>query len=231
MKRLFTYLEDFWFLFFPHVCESCGAALNKNEPPICFKCLYDLPRTDYCKDPDNPIANLFAGRIKVENAFALFHFYKGSRFRKLLHSLKYKSKPEIGVVLGKELGAAMRSSGNFKDIDFVIPVPLHPKRQKQRGYNQSEMIAQGISVVTDIPMLTNVLVRNVETVTQTKMSREERWKNVSGKFVIHDQDIIINKHVLLVDDVVTTGSTIEACGEVLLTVKGLKLSIGVLAEA
>jgi ComF family protein len=134
-------------------------------------------------------------------------------------------------VLGKELGAAMRSSGNFKDIDFIIPVPLHPKRQKQRGYNQSEMIAQGISVVTDIPMLTDVLVRNVETVTQTKMTREERWKNVSGKFVIHDQDIIINKHVLLVDDVVTTGSTLEACGEILLSVKGLKLSIGVLAEA
>lgn len=218
-------------MFFPHVCEACGKALNKNEEPICTHCLVELPRTDYCKNMDNDIAMLFAGRIKIEKATALFHFHKGSRFRKLLHSLKYKNKPEIGVLLGKELGAAMYSSGNYSDIDYIIPVPLHPKRQKQRGYNQSEMIGKGISLVTDIPILTDVLIRNVETVTQTKMTREERWKNVSGKFIINNPKSIENKHVLLVDDVVTTGSTLEACGETLLSIPGLKLSIAVLANA
>ncbi len=231
MTSIKTYIEDFWFLIFPYVCEACGATLQKNEQPICTKCLYEIPRTDYCKDLDNDIAHLFAGRLKVEKATALFHFHKGSRFRKLLHSLKYKSKPEIGVLLGKELGAEMYSSKNFKDIDYIIPVPLHPKREKQRGYNQSERIGHGISLVTDIPQLTDVLLRNVETVTQTKMTREERWKNVSGKFIIKNPEMIENKHVLLIDDVVTTGSTLEACGEILLSIKDLKLSIAVLANA
>ncbi|HOZ29502.1 MAG TPA: phosphoribosyltransferase family protein [Bacteroidales bacterium] len=231
MKRLFQYIEDFWFLFFPHTCEACGTALYKNEGPVCFKCLFELPRTDYCSDPENPIIQLFTGRIKIEKATALFTFHKGSRFRKLLHSLKYKNKPEIGILLGKELGAEMLKSKNFVGIDYIIPVPLHTNRLKQRGYNQSEMIGQGISSVTKIPLLVGSLIRNVETVTQTKMTKEERWNNVSGKFSITDPELIENKHVLLVDDVLTTGSTIEACGEVLLTVDGLKLSIAVLAKA
>lgn len=231
MKKVFQYLEDFWFLLFPHICEACGTALYKNEGPVCFKCLYDLPRTDYCMDLENPVVNLFTGRIKVEKATALFEFHKGSRFRKLLHGLKYKNKPEIGILLGKELGAEMLKSKNFEDIDFIIPVPLHPNRQKQRGYNQSEMIGEGISKVTKIPVLINHLVRAKETVTQTKMTKDERWKNVSGKFVINNPEMLENKHVLLIDDVITTGSTIEACGEVLLAVKGLKLSIAVLARA
>ncbi|MDD4148866.1 MAG: ComF family protein [Bacteroidales bacterium] len=231
MKKIIEYIEDFWFLIFPYVCESCGVALGKNEPPVCFKCLYELPRTDYCLNQENPIVDLFIGRIKLEKATALFHYYKGSRFKKLLHGLKYKNKPEIGILLGKELGAAMVSSGNFKDVDYIIPVPLHPNRQKQRGYNQSEMIGEGIAAVTGIPMLTDVLLRSVETVTQTKMTRDDRWKNVSGKFIIKNENLIQNKHLLLIDDVVTTGSTLEACGETLLNVDGVKLSIAVLAEA
>ena len=231
MKKIIEYIEDFWFLIFPYVCESCGVALGKNEPPVCFKCLYELPRTDYCLNQENPIVDLFIGRIKLEKATALFHYYKGSRFKKLLHGLKYKNKPEIGILLGKELGAAMVSSNNFKDVDYIIPVPLHPNRQKQRGYNQSEMIGEGIAAVAGIPMLTDVLLRSVETVTQTKMTRDDRWKNVSGKFIIKNENLIHNKHLLLIDDVVTTGSTLEACGETLLNVDGVKLSIAVLAEA
>ena len=231
MKKIKEYIEDFWFLLFPHLCEACSSALHKNEGPICFKCLYDLPRTDYCIDLENPLVLLFAGRLRVEKATALFTFQKGSRFRKLLHALKYKNKPEIGSLLGRELGAEMLKSKNFNDIDYIIPVPLHPKRKKQRGYNQSEMIGQGISAVTKIPMLTENLVRAKETVTQTKMTKEERWKNVSGKFVVINPEQIAGKHILLIDDVVTTGSTIEACGEILLQVEDLKLSIAVLANA
>ncbi|HPX75605.1 MAG TPA: phosphoribosyltransferase family protein [Bacteroidales bacterium] len=231
MKFLKTYIEDFWFLLYPHTCEACGVALNKNEGIICFKCLYDLPRTDYCEFIENPITELFAGRLKIERGTALFTFHKGSRFRKLLHSLKYKNKPEIGIVLGRELGGQMLKSNNFLDIDFLIPVPLHEKRKKQRGYNQSEMIAQGISQITKIPLVVDNLVRAKETVTQTKMTKEERWANVSGKFLLNNASELVGKHVMLVDDVVTTGSTIEACGEILLSVENLKLSIAVLAKA
>lgn len=134
-------------------------------------------------------------------------------------------------MLGKELGAEMLSSGNFSGIDYIIPVPLHPNREKKRGYNQSEKIGVGISAITKIPVLTGVLVRNVETQTQTKMNKEERWQNVSGKFILTDTEVLKNKHVLLVDDVITTGATTESCGSVLLGVEGLKLSIAALAKA
>jgi ComF family protein len=231
LKFLKTYIEDFWHLLFPHICEACGNALNKGEEILCFQCLYDLPRTDYSEFLENPITELFAGRLKIEKATALFTFHKGSRFRKLLHSLKYKNKPEIGIILGKELAAQMLKSKNFLDIDFLIPVPLHPKRKKQRGYNQSEMIAKGISQITKIPLSIENLVRNKETVTQTKMTKEERWTNVSGKFSIKNPAQLKGKHVMLIDDVVTTGSTMEACGEILLSVENLKLSIAVLAKA
>ena len=231
MSKFFEYLSDFWFLLFPKNCEACGRALSRGEDVLCFDCLYELPRTNFCKELDNPVRQLFEGRIKLERATALFSFQKGSRFRKLLHSLKYHHKPEIGMLLGKELGAEMLSSGNFSDIDYIIPVPLHPNREKKRGYNQSERIASGISAVTKIPVLTGVLVRNIDTKTQTKMNKDERWQNVSGKFVLTDSEILKGKHVLLVDDVVTTGATTESCGTVLLSVEGLRLSIAVLAKA
>jgi ComF family protein len=228
---ILEYVKDFWFLLYPHTCEACGKILYKNESTICTQCLYDLPRTDYCYDTENPIVTLFTGRLNIVKGTALFNFHKGSRFRKLLHSLKYKSKPEIGILLGRELGTEMIKSGNFKDINYIIPVPLHPKREKQRGYNQSEMIGQGISEIVEIPLLSGNLKRKVETVTQTKINKEDRWKNVSGKFLLTSSALLENKHVLLVDDVVTTGSTMEACGEILLKVPGLKLSIAVLAKA
>ena len=231
MKRIVEYLSDFWFLLFPKNCEACGRALSRGEEVLCFECLYELPRTHFCHESDNPVMQLFEGRIRLERATALFFFQKGSKFRKLLHSLKYNHKPEIGVVLGKELGAEMLSSGNFSDIDYIVPVPLHPNREKKRGYNQSERIAAGISAIMGKPVLTGVLVRSDDTKTQTKMNKEERWQNVSGKFKLTDTGTLKGCHVLLVDDVVTTGATTEACGSVLLSVEGLRLSIAVLARA
>ncbi|MBO7134079.1 MAG: ComF family protein [Bacteroidales bacterium] len=231
MNRIVEYLSDFWFLLFPKNCEACGRVLTRSEEVLCFDCLFELPRTYFCRELDNPVRQLFDGRMRVEKATALFSFQKGSKFRKLLHSLKYNHKPEIGVLLGKELGAEMLSSGNFSDIDYIIPVPLHPNREKKRGYNQSERIAAGISAVTGIPVLVGMLVRNDDTKTQTKMNKEERWQNVSGKFSLTDADRLKGCHVLLVDDVLTTGATTEACGSVLLMVDGLKLSIAVLARA
>lgn len=231
MNKIVEYLSDFWFLLFPKNCEACGRALTRNEEVLCLECLFELPRTHFCNNLENPIMQMFTGRMRLERATALFSFQKGSRYRKLLHSLKYHHKPEIGVFLGKELGAEMLNSGNFSDVDYIIPVPLHPNREKKRGYNQSERIGSGISEVTKVPVLTGVLIRNVETQTQTKMNKEERWQNVSGKFVLTDSEILKGKHVLLVDDVITTGATTESCGSVLLGVEGLRLSIAVLAKA
>lgn len=231
MIKILEYFEDFLNLIFLDQCLVCGNLLYKYEEILCFKCLYNLPRTDYCKFYDNPITDLFAGRIKIERATALFYFQKASEFRKLLHMLKYKNKPEIGVFLGKELGALMLNSGNFGNIDIIIPVPLHIKREKQRGYNQSYMIGLGISKIMKISLNKDLLLRNEYTTTQTKMKKEERWANVSGKFIVSDIEKLKNKHVLLVDDVVTTGSTLIACGEELLKIPGLRLSIAVLAKA
>lgn len=231
MKQTAGYIIDFLHLFYPLRCCACNKNLIENEKIICIKCLYDLPRTDFCFDEDNMIINLFAGRLRLNRATALFHFEQGSRFRKLLHQLKYKNNFEIGILLGRELGAEMIKSKKFDSLDAIIPVPLHAKRKKERGYNQSEMIGKGISEVLKVPQLTDVFLRNEYTKTQTQMTREERWKNVSGKFVVEKSHLIENKHILLVDDVVTTGSTLEASGDILLNVKGLSLSIAVLAKA
>lgn len=229
--KFLDFLSDFWYLLFPRVCEACGNPLGKNEEVLCFDCLFELPRTNYCNELNNPITQMFVGRMKIEKATALFHFHKGSKFRKLLHGLKYKHKPEIGVILGKELGSEMLASGNFSDIDYIVPVPLHPSRQKERGYNQSERIGSGISEITGIPLSVGNLIRNQKTTTQTKMNKEERWNNVSGKFIVKNPELFAGKHLLLIDDVITTGATTESCGQTLLNIEGARLSIAVLAKA
>lgn len=231
MKRILEYIFDFWHLLFPKYCEACGRILTNNEEVICFDCLYELPRTHFSSEAENPVFHQFDGRMHIEHATALFFFHKGSKYRHLLHSLKYNHKPEIGVFLGKELGAEMLTSDLYKDIDYIVPVPLHPNRQKQRGYNQSERIGEGISQILKIPVCNDILIRNVETQTQTKMNKEERWQNVSGKFIVTDSNIFKNKHLLLVDDVITTGATTESCGSTLLQIEGVKISIAVLAKA
>jgi ComF family protein len=230
-NRIFAWFSDLLFLVYPEQCEACGNSLVRGESVLCIKCLADMPRTDYMHWDDNPVIQVFWGRVRVEMATALFLFGKGSRYRKLLHKLKYKRKPEIGVFLGKELGASLNQSKYFTKIDAIVPVPLHKSRLKTRGYNQSLMIALGISEVTGWDVYTDLLLRVHATETQTKKNKEERWKNVSGKFAVENSERVKNKSVLLVDDVVTTGATLEACAEELLKIEGLKLYIAVLARA
>jgi ComF family protein len=231
LSNIKIWLSDFVNLFYPDICEVCETSLVSGEQVICMNCLADMPYTNYQNDSENPVFQLFWGKVKVEMATALFYFAKGSKYRKLLHKLKYKGKREIGVFLGRELGARINSSHFFKNIDFVLPVPLHASRLKQRGYNQSGEIAVGISQVTGIPVKTDAIVRSEATETQTRKTRDERWKNVSGKFIVSNFDELRNRHILLVDDVVTTGSTLEAIVETLLQVDGLKVSIAVIAKA
>ena len=226
-----VWIKDFVNLFYPVVCASCGEKLIYQENIICTRCLADIPRTNYHNQKDNPVSQLFWGRVKIENATALFRFHKGSRFQDLLHLLKYKGRKDVGIELGRQLGFELKKSELYKDINIVIPVPLHPKREKERGYNQAECIASGISESMDIRMETGNLVRNIATETQTKKSRIDRWQNVDSIFKVKNQDSLQKSYILLVDDVVTTGATLEACAQAILRTDGIKVSIAALATA
>ncbi len=216
---------DFWYLFYPEICDACGKSLKFQEHILCTSCLVKIPRTNYHLDKESELAQVFWGRIPVENIAALMHFVKGSPYRKLIHKLKYKKRPDIGIFLGKELGAELYQSNVFSDVDIIVPVPLHKNRQKTRGYNQAEQIGIGLSESMKIPQNVTNLYRAISTNTQTKKGRFERWENVSSVFQIHDENLFKNKHILLVDDVITTGATIEACAQRLLQIEGVKISI------
>lgn len=169
------------------------------------------------------------GRVAVENASAYAYFNKQSVMQNLLHQLKYKGKKEIGLYFGRRIGEALGSSGRYKGIDAVVPLPLFFKREKKRGYNQAAMIGEGIAEIMDLPVLNNVVTRKRNTETQTHKTRTERWENIEGKFELINKEEVEGKHVLLVDDVLTTGATLEACGSELLKARELKLSIATLA--
>jgi len=224
----FTDLID---LMFPNLCIVCGTNLLKNEHQLCLSCLHDIPKTNYHLMKENPIEKRFWGKVLVYKATSYFFFQKGSSFQKLLHILKYKGNKEIGELMGKYAAIDLLDSPDFTSIDLIIPVPLHPKKYKIRGYNQSEWIGKGISAILDKPQDISTLVRIRENATQTKKTVYERFENTEGIFELRDKTILEGKHVLLVDDVLTTGSTLEACVKALLETKGIKVSIFTLAVA
>ena len=226
--RIFT---DFFHLFYPNICQVCHNDLADSEKVICSSCLYHIPRTKYWLDKDNPVAKIFWGRVFIENACSFFFFAKGSKYRKLLHYLKYQGRQEVGVALGKEFGFELKNVSEYSSIDFIVPVPLHAKRLKQRGYNQAESIAHGLEEALGKPVITDVLVRSEYTESQTRKSRAERIQNVSKAFVLNHPEKLEYKHVLLVDDVITTGATLEICASTILEAKNTKVSIATLAYA
>jgi ComF family protein len=203
----------------------------RNENLICTECFVVIPRTNYHYKEDNPVAQLFWGRCVIEKAAAFSYYNKGSRIGNLIHNLKYKGIREIGHELGRIYGLTLKASGFTKDIDLIIPVPLHPTKERIRGFNQSETISMGIAAATLLPVDVKTLARIMASPTQTKRSRYERWTNVEGIFKVTDSQTIIGKHVLLVDDVITTGSTIESCTNELLKIEGVKVSVVALAFA
>jgi ComF family protein len=224
-------LSDLLSVFLPRTCAACGLPLKDWEECICLTCMAGLPLTRFHQDPSNPLAEVFWGRVRIEQAVAWFYFRKGSAYQEVLHNLKYNNRPDIGIFLGKQLGYELKHSTVFIRPDIVVPVPLHRKKPSKRGYNQSEKIARGISVALDVRLDTKNLYRSAKTDTQTRKSRFDRYLNVSGKFAIRDPATIENSHILLVDDVVTTGATLEACAEALLSVPGVKVSIATVAWA
>jgi ComF family protein len=231
MKLQRGYLADFISLFFPELCPACGTDLMANEQLICTDCLYNLPFTNFHLQPDNIVARQFWGKIPVENAYSLYYFSKGGKVQSLLHHFKYKGMQQIGNLAGNTAGEQLLKSDGFKGVDYIIPVPLHKNRLKQRGYNQSTCFAAGLAPKINAEVEDNNLVRVKATATQTHKSRFSRFENMQEVFVVKNPQRLENKHVLLVDDIVTTGSTLEACGLQLLKIPGLKLSIATIAYA
>ena len=218
-------------LVYPRLCVACGESLLEHEDHICTQCLIDLPKTNFHHTEDNPVAKLFWGKIDIFKACSFFYFNKGSKFRSLIHKLKYNGKKEIGYEMGRQFGSDLNTSEDFKTVDMIIPVPLHPTKEKMRGYNQCDPIAEGIATSMDTPVNNSNLKRIKANETQTKKSKMERWENVQSIFEVTNPEELENKHILLVDDVVTTGSTLEACAQEILKIKNTRVSIATLAVA
>mgnify|MGYP003575263273 CR=1 FL=1 len=231
MFALKRYTEDLINLLFPELCNGCGKLLYHGEKDICTKCLYDLPFTDFHLYEDNLVAKQLWGRLPVNAAMAMLYFKKGTKVQNLIHGLKYAGKTDIGITLGKLLANKLSKSDFYADIDIVIPVPLHQKKMRVRGYNQSEYIAKGLAEELGISVSATHLLRNKSTESQTKKARYTRYENMQDVFNVKNADDLKDKHILLVDDVITTGATLEACGNVLLKHGIKKLSIAAIAFA
>lgn len=210
----------------PRPCIICGHRLSVTEDIICVRCNFHLPRTGFQKDPyENEMARLFWGQIPIERATALFFYEAHSETANILYDLKYKDHPEIGEVMGRMLAREIQSSGFFDGIDGIVPVPLEKKRQRQRGYNQSMEIAGGISEITRLPIYDKVVRRTTYEGSQTNKGRWERNENVEHVFELSDSTAIQGRHLLIIDDVVTTGATVIACAKELLKVPDVKISV------
>lgn len=229
--KAMSLLEDFISLFFPRICYACGNSLYKNEEVICTYCRFRLPKTNFHLEADNAVSRLFWGRVKIDAAASFCYYRKEGKVQNLIHHYKYKGKREIGPFLGRLYGGYLRNASSFQGIDLIIPVPLHPKKLRKRGYNQSELFGKGLAEAMVIPLEPQHLYRTVASNTQTKKSRYRRWENVENIFAVNKPDDLRGKHILLVDDVVTTGSTLEACAQTLLQIEGVKVSVVTMAYA
>ena len=210
----------------PRVCPVCGNRLGYDEKIVCQSCLNDIPYTNYHKDPENNyLARLFWKRLPIERAAALFFYHPQAEYANIIYDLKYHNRPEIGHFMGEYMAQMFSGEGFFSDIDYIIPVPLSSKRQRRRGYNQSLEIARGINHITRIPILTDAIVRTTFHGSQTHLRHTEREENVEGAFVSTGKHNLTNRHILLVDDVITTGATVVSCAAPLVKYEGIKISI------
>lgn len=217
-------------LLFPHICAGCGNDILHEESVLCMKCIDAMPETNFELHPNNPVEKTFWGRLPLTGATAQFYFTKESLMQHLMHQFKYKGNKELGMQLGKIMGEQIKKSARF-EADALVPLPLFPAKEKRRGYNQATILCEGMAEAMNLPVLDKIISRPQHTETQTKKGRIERWKNMEGKFILSDADAIKNKHLLLVDDVVTTGATLEACGNELLKAENVRLSVATLCIA
>ena len=222
-------LDDFISLIFPKICACCGNSLWKHEEIICTYCDFHLPKTNFHLEQDNPASRTFWGRARIESATAYYYFNKGNKVQRLIHLLKYKGRRDIGIFLGEKQGLLLKNSPLFGAVEIIIPVPLHKKKLMKRGYNQSEQFAVGLGKSMNLPVNPYILSRQKYTETQTKKSRFNRWQNVSEMFALENSFLLEGKHILLVDDVITTGATLESCIKTLSAIPGIKISVAAIA--
>lgn len=230
---LYLYLKSFLRLLFPQDCAVCGEPLRRGEPVLCNTCALSLPLVRFNDFRDNPAARLFWHCVEVERVTSLYYYVPGSPFKGPIVQLKYHNRPDIGRYLGRLCVLVWQPKGFFEGIDYIIPVPLHRWRLAQRGYNQSEMIARGISSMTGIPVMTQCIKRTTNTSTQTRKTRIDRWDSMRRIFALVPRcaETLRGKHLLIVDDVLTTGATTASCAQELLTVEGCRVSIITIAFA
>lgn len=216
-------------LLFPNCCLVCNGPVSREENYICLDCLAGLPRTNFHLQRNNSTEQIFWGQIPIERGTSFVYYHKGSDFNKIVYSLKYGKSKEIGDIMGKIIASEIKNSGFFESIDLIIPIPLHKRKEKERGYNQSEWIAKGISEISGIPVRNDLLIRKIHNPTQTKKTPFERWENVKNIFELSTQENLDEKHILLVDDVLTTGSTLLSASQIICQAYKTKISILTLA--
>ncbi len=231
MQGVKTIFKDTLHLFYPHICTGCGSDLLDEDNQLCLKCISTLPHTLYAQYAGNPVEKIFWGRLPLTAAHSEFYFAKESLIQHLIHQLKYKGNTSIGEYMGEIMGRSLLNSGRFNNIDMLIPLPLYPEKERLRGYNQSTVICKGIASVMNVPVMSDNVIRRRYTETQTKKHRTERWENVEGSFIVKDPVRIEGGNILLVDDVITTGASLEACGSAILNTQNTRLSIATLATA
>jgi len=222
MKNIF---RDFIDLFYPSLCICCKNRLVNQEPFICLECLSTLPLANHLETEGDHLEKLFYGRLQLENIACFGYFTKGGKFQKIIHEIKYKNNKDLAIYIGKLCGNKLKDSNFIKDIDYIVPVPLHPNRLKKRGYNQSLLLAQGIAEKINLPIIDNNLIRLKDNDSQTTKSKIERWNNIDKIFEVEDKSVFQNKHILIIDDVITTGATIEICTKTILKETKTQISI------
>jgi ComF family protein len=231
MLRLQYLVSDLVHVFYPHTCKGCGSDRLAEQQLLCTPCIRQLPHTEFAFHAHNYIERIFFGRIPIEAGHSEFYFSKGQLIQRLIHQLKYNGQRAIGIYLGEKTGNTLLESGRFHTIDAIVSLPMFPEKEAKRGYNQASIIASGIARAMQVPFWENALIRKALTETQTRKHRTERWNNVADSFAIPDPNRLAGKHILLVDDVITTGASIEACAQHLLKIPYTRVSITSIAHA
>lgn len=208
IRNLFVSLSH---LFYPHVCNTCGEVLSRTESILCLRCQQLLPITGFHLYADNPLEKVFWGRVNIRHAMAAYHYNQGSMIQHLVHQFKYHQRRDIAIQLGRQIGYMLQQSSWLHEIDCIVPVPLHKAKERRRGYNQSALLAAALAGIIHKPVMPRVLHRISYTDSQTRKNRISRWENVSGVFTAKETAGLRDRHVLLIDDVITTGATTEAC--------------------